>query len=157
MIDQLKELLEGATIISVENLEQREAICRITAKKNNKLYSFSLYGNDLGTWISDHKDSNDVFLNFQDLLEEAFTHLNDVENFAENIFICAKNPMRRTLGFICEKCRKQFIIPLTAVKESKYRKFFTTPEMRAKFAKVLSSGYIMSPEMVEEKIRESSI
>jgi hypothetical protein len=153
MIKQLKELLEGSTIISIENLDKREAICRITTRKNNKEYSFSLYGNDLGSWISDHKDNNNVFLNFQDLLEEAFTHLNDIENFSEDIFICAENPMKRTLGFICQKCKKKFIVSLTVIKKSKYRKFFTTPKMRAKFAKVLSNEYIMSPEMVEESIK----
>lgn len=151
MIDQLKNLLEGAEIISVEDLNKREAICRITAKKNNKKYSFSLYGNDLGTWISDNKDSDN---DFHDLLEEAFTHLNDVENFAEDIFICVEDPMKGTLGFMCKKCRQLFITHLTAIKDSKYSKFFSTPEQRAKFAKVLGSGYIMSPEMVEERIKD---
>jgi hypothetical protein len=153
MINQLKNLLEGATVISVEDIARREAICQITVRKNNKEYSFSLYGNDLGTWVSDIKDSENVLLDFQDLIEEAFNHLNDVEDFAEDIFICVENAMKRTLGFKCKKCGQQILTSLTAVKNSEYSMFLTTPEKRAKFAKVLGRGYILNPDMVEEGIK----
>lgn len=153
MIEQLKELLEGATVISVEDAKQRESICRITAEKDGKRYSFTLFATDLGAWVADSVTSEGTFRNFDDFIEKTFMHLSEVEYFSDDIFEAIEDPMKRTLGVKCKKCGQEFKITLTAVKESKYSRFFTSPEGRSKFYRVLSSGlYIMNPEMVDEGI-----
>jgi hypothetical protein len=83
-----------------------------------------------------------------------FTHLNDIENYAEDIYETFDNVLERVIGFRCKKCGKEFKVSLTAVKNSKYSELLSTPDQRINFARVLNSGYILSPEMVKQGINE---
>lgn len=143
---QLKELLDGSKIVAINDTDSRNSICEFVVNKNKKRYSFTLYSNDLGVWIGNHKHALDSYNNFRDFIEEAFTHLSDVENYSKNIYESVDFPMEKDIGFKCKKCGKLFKISITAVKKSEYGDLLQTPEQRKDFAKILSRDYLISKE-----------
>lgn len=150
-IDQLKELLEGATVLEVKESDKLESICELKVCKNDKRYSFTLYGNDLGVWVGNHKNGLDIYQDFDNFIEEAFSHLIE-ENYSNNVYESLDFPTELAIGYKCKKCGKIFKIALTAVKNSKYRDLLQTPGQRKAFAKVLSEDYILNKESVKERL-----
>lgn len=152
MFEILKDLLEDATILSIDKIETRDSICGFKVNKNNKIYSFTLCANDLGTWIENKKDESGCLEDFQDFIEETFKHLSNVENYKKNIYEAIDFPMEKAIGFKCKKCGKIFKLSLNTIKKSKYGELLQTLKQRKAFAKVLSKDYIYSKESLVQNL-----
>lgn len=152
VIEELKELLEGSKVIAINDTGKRESICEFVVNKNKKRYSFTLYSNDLGVWVGDHKDILDTYQDFQDFIEETFTHLSSVENYSKDIYEAVDFPMEKAIGFKCKKCGKLFKTSTTAVKKSNYGDLLQTPKQRKAFAKILGEDYLLSKNSAIDRL-----
>ena len=141
-IDELKELLEGSTILELKEGTGREDICEFFVKKGNNKYSFTLLATDLGYWVENRKNQNGSFLDVQEMFEAIFKHHSDHADFEHDMFKVFDDVLNRTVGFKCLKCDEKYVVGLKAIKASNYCKFLDSPDKRDKVAKALSVGWI---------------
>ena len=151
---QLKDLLEGAKVNEIKKSDAHESICEMVVEKNGIKSSFILFATDLGWWVSDIKRKDGGYKFFRELLDATFEHYNDHKDWEADSFKAFDDPMTRTIGFRCKKCRKEFRITMSDLKGSEYSEFLTTPEKRKKFAKLLSGNYIQEKNDVEKLFKD---
>lgn len=151
--EELKKLFEGARVLEVQKSDRKESICKFFVEKNKLKYSFVLFCTDLGYWVEEKKDDIGRFTDFKELLEAIFEHHLGHDDFKSDIFKSLDDPVKRTIGFQCRKCQKEFGIGMTALKNSKYLDLLDSVRKRNLFAKILSDGYIDSKERVIEMIK----
>jgi hypothetical protein len=51
-IKDLQELMQGGTVLKVSRCKESESVCTFYVEKNGERYNFTLYGTDLGHWVS---------------------------------------------------------------------------------------------------------
>jgi hypothetical protein len=110
----------------------------------------------------------------QDEIERRIKNLGSVEAMFDNIFahngpsdrsedigkcvtatyLCCDSALKRTVGFACENCGKEFTVGLSEVRKSPIAKFFNNIMDRAKIAKMLPLIYC--PEFEKELKKDKS-
>lgn len=149
IFNQLKELLEGALITEVLEEKSPEALCRFKLEKNGKKFEFTVFKNDLGTWIEGLQEEDRGFFDLQDMFEKIFDH-NEVHN-NENTYNVQTEILSALINFKCS-CGKMFKTSLKTIRNSEYFELLRTPEQRDNFAKILNSVYIQNKDSVIEAL-----
>ena len=151
--EELKKLFEGARVLEVQKSDRKESICKFFVEKNKRKYSFVLFCTNLGYWTEERKDNIGRFMDFQELLEAIFEHHLSHDDFKSDIFKSLDDPVRRTVGFQCRKCQKEFGVGVSTIWKSEYLELLNSVRKRDLFAKILSDGYIDNKERAAEMIK----
>ena len=149
---KLKELLEGAIVLEIRDGANRESIVEFFVEKKNRKYSFTLYATDLKAWIGDEKDNEERFLDINQMLNSIFEHHTNHGDFKNDVFEAIESPMKLEIGFKCRKCKQEFKIGISMIKNSGFYELLATPDKRILFAKILSEGFVESKERAVDMI-----
>ena len=144
-IEQLKSLLEGARIISVNESKNPESLCSFCIETDDGRTSFTLYATDLGHWCGD-VIRNGAHVSMTDMLDSIYNH----------VYVCQKiiNHIGEhdSIGYFECDCGQMFIVLGENISDA-YKNILKDDEAMRKLAGLLSEQvYICSAKSLSKEL-----
>lgn len=148
-LEELRGLLIGATIGSIDHAPVTEGMVRITAAKNGMVIQFDLCATDLGWWISGQKrieksgSRQAIYVKPSEMLDDMQDYAIAASYTSNNdLFVPIDNLGAAATGFRCSVSGKEWLTNIDDALESEWGKSFESMTARQGLAVELSNGVI---------------
>lgn len=142
-IEKLKELLEGSTVVGIDESKNDEAVCTFRVESGDSITKFTLYATDLGYWVADII-RNGRYRNMKNMFDSIWNHKcsnKDISHVSEPGLI----------GYFKCGCGEIFVVNEVDIGDD-YKHMLNDSTME-KVAKLLTDGiYFCCAQDLEEEL-----
>ena len=147
-LEELRGLLVGATIGTIDHAPVTEGVVRITAAKNGMVIQFDLCATELGWWISGQKriekkgSKQAIYVKMDQMLNDIQDYAMASDSMSDTLIYPIDNFGAGATGFRCSVSDREWLINIDDALESEWGKSFESMTARKELAVELGNGVI---------------